>query len=49
MIDGTPNDWRAVLAEAIEAPSFRDLDRYLSEERARTDTTICGLATASCD
>lgn len=35
-----PPDWRAALAEAIEAPSFRDLDHDLAAERARTDTAI---------
>lgn len=40
MINGIPADWRAVLTEAIEAPSFRRLAGELAAERARTDTEI---------
>ena len=40
MIDGIPDDWRAALAEAIEAPSFRHLADEVASERARTDTAI---------
>ena len=40
MIDLIPPDWRAALADAIEAPSSRDLDHDLAAERARTDTAI---------
>jgi uracil-DNA glycosylase len=40
LTDGIPPDWRAALAEAIEAPSCRRLADELAAERARTDTVI---------
>ena len=40
LADGIPDDWSLALAEGTEAPSFRDLDRYLAAERARTETAI---------
>lgn len=40
MIEGIPADWRSVLADAIEDPSFERLADFLTTERARTDTTI---------
>jgi uracil-DNA glycosylase len=40
VIEGIPADWRAELAEAIDAPSFRHLADQLATERARTDTKI---------
>jgi uracil-DNA glycosylase len=38
--DEVPAGWRAALAEAIEAPSFRHLSDELAAERARTDTDV---------
>jgi uracil-DNA glycosylase len=40
LADGNPDDWRVALAEAIEAPSFREPDRKLAAARTRTDTEI---------
>lgn len=40
MIDLIPTEWRHALAEAIEAPSFWDLAKFIAAERARTDTSI---------
>jgi uracil-DNA glycosylase len=40
LADGIPDDWGVALAEAIEAPSFRELDRKLAAEGARTGTEI---------
>lgn len=40
LIEGIPADWRAALAEAIEAPTFRHLTDELAAERARTDSAI---------
>ena len=40
MIDLIPDDWRAVLSEAIARPSFGGLIEFLAAERARSDTQI---------
>lgn len=40
MIETIPADWRAALADAIEAPSFRRLADELAAERPRTDSAI---------
>ena len=38
--DQVPADWRATVADAIDAPSFRNLADELAVERARPDTAI---------
>jgi len=40
LIEDIPTDWRDALADAIEAPSFRALEAFQAQERARTDTAI---------
>lgn len=40
LAEGIPLDWRLVLTEAIDAPSFGHLADEIAAERARTDTAI---------
>lgn len=40
MIESIPQDWRQVLDDAIESPSFLALQAFLRDERLRTDTAI---------
>ncbi|RKG79951.1 uracil-DNA glycosylase [Corallococcus terminator] len=34
LADGLPEDWKQVLQDAIHAPSFKELERFLREQRA---------------
>jgi uracil-DNA glycosylase len=40
MRDSLPIAWRTILAEAVAAPTFGQLETFLAAERARTDTEI---------
>jgi uracil-DNA glycosylase len=40
LVEDIPEDWRDALTDAVDAPSFRQLDGFLAKERARTDTVI---------
>jgi uracil-DNA glycosylase len=40
MIEAIPGAWRDVLADAIAAPSFGDLEAFVAAERVRPDTEI---------
>jgi uracil-DNA glycosylase len=40
LVEEIPDDWRAVLADAIDSPTFHNLVDELAAERARTDTAI---------
>jgi uracil-DNA glycosylase len=35
MLEQLPGDWRTVLSEAVEAPSFQTLERFLERERGQ--------------
>lgn len=40
MRDSLPSAWRTILADAVAAPTFGQLEAFLAGERARTDTEI---------